>query len=156
LLAPARAAVSSALLGMVSGLWPIEWIILTAVFFYNLTVEAGQSGVVQSSLASLTRDHRLQALLIAFCFSGLLEGVSGEGAPVAVASSMLMSFGFSPVSAAVVCLVGNTPPVPLGPVGVPTDMPFHPIAEYLHSELTRSLGRLCLAVRTLISTSLTR
>src|ERR1700756_3945660 len=86
---PPRAALSAAALGMVSGLWPIGWIILTAVFFYNLTVEAGQSEVVQGSLSSLTSDRRLQAILIAFCFSGLLECVSGEGAPVAVAASML-------------------------------------------------------------------
>src|SRR5690242_15734678 len=66
---PAGAAVSAALLGMVSGLWPIGWIILTAVFFYNLSVEAGQSKVIQSSLSSVTDDRRLQALLIGFCFS---------------------------------------------------------------------------------------
>lgn len=119
---PARSAVSAALLGMANGLWPIGWIILTAVFFYNLTVEARQSEVIQSSLSSLTSDRRLQALLIAFCFSAFLEGVSGEGAPVAVAASMLIGLGFTPVSAAVVCLVANTPPVPFGPVGVPTSM----------------------------------
>ena len=117
---PARAALSAAVLGMVSGLWPIGWIILTAVFFDNLTVEAGQSEVVQGSLSSLTSDRRLQAILIAFCFSGLLEGVSGEGAPVAVAASMLIGLGFTPVLAAVACLVANTPPVAFGPVGVPT------------------------------------
>jgi len=119
---PARAAVSATMLGMVSGLWPIGWIILTAVFFYNLTVEAGQSEVIQSSLSSLTNDRRIQALLIALCFSGFLEGVSGEGAPVAVAASMQIGLGFPRVLAAVVCLVANTPPVPFGPVGVPTSM----------------------------------
>lgn len=119
---PASTALSATLLGMVSGLWPIGWIILAAVFFYNLTVEAGQSEIIQASLSSFTGDRRLQALLIAFCFSGLLEGVSGEGAPVAVAASMLIGLGFTPLSAAVVCLVGNTPPVPFGPVGVPTRM----------------------------------
>ena len=119
---PARAAVSAAILGLVSGLWPIGWIILTAVFFYNLAGEAGQSVIVQRSISSLTRDRRLQALLIAFCFSAFLEGVSGEGAPVAVAAAMLIGLGFTPLSAAVVCLVANTPPVPFGPVGVPTSM----------------------------------
>ena len=119
---PARAAVSATVLGVVSGLWPIGWIILTAVFFYNVTVEAGQSEVIQSSLSSLTDDRRIQALLIAFCFSAFLEGVSGEGAPVAVAASMLIGLGFPPALAAVACLVANTPPVPFGPVGVPTRM----------------------------------
>jgi L-lactate transport len=119
---PVLAAVSAAILGMASGLWPVGWIILTAVFFYNLTVEGGQSEIIQSSISSLSRDRRLQALLIAFCFSAFLEGVAGEGAPVAVAAAMLIGLGFTPLSAAVVCLVANTPPVPFGPVGVPTSM----------------------------------
>jgi L-lactate transport len=119
---PGPAALSAAVLGMASGLWPIGWIILTAVFFYNLTVEAGQSEVIQSSISSLSRDRRLQALLIAFCFSAFLEGVAGEGAPVAVAAAMLIGLGFTPLLAAVVCLLANTPPVPFGPVGVPTSM----------------------------------
>jgi L-lactate transport len=119
---PVRAAVSAAILGMASGLWPIGWIILTAVFFYNLTVEGGQSEIIQSSISSLSRDRRLQALLIAFCFSAFLEGVAGEGAPVAVAAATLIGLGFEPLLAAVVCLVANTPPVPFGPVGVPTSM----------------------------------
>src|SRR5271167_1255082 len=119
---PARAAVSAAILGMASGLWPIGWIILTAVFFYNLTVEGGQSEIIQGSISSLSKDRRLQALLIAFCFSAFLEGVAGEGAPVAVVAAMLIGLGFNPLSAAIVCLVANTPPVPFGPVGVPTSM----------------------------------
>ncbi len=107
---------------MASGFWPIGWIILTAVFFYNVTVEGGQSEIIQSSISSLSKDRRLQALLIAFCFSPFLEGVAGEGAPVAVAAAMLIGLGFTPLVAAVVCLVANTPPVPFGPVGVPTSM----------------------------------
>jgi L-lactate permease len=88
----------------------------------STTVEAGQSGIIQSSISSLSGDRRLQALLIAFCFSAFLEGVSREGASVAVAAAMLIGLGFKPLSAAVVCLVANTPPVPFGPVGVPTSM----------------------------------
>src|SRR5215469_304379 len=136
---PASAAVSAALLGMASGLWPIGWIILTAVFFYKLTVEGGQSEVIQHSLSSLTRDRRLQVLLIAFCFSAFLEGVAGEGAPVAVAASMLIGLGFTPVSAAVVCLVANTPPVPFGPVGVPTSMMIS-VTNINGSVMTRAIG----------------
>ena len=136
---PARAAISAALLGMASGLWPIGWIILMAVFFYNLTVEAGQSEVTQSSLSSLTNDRRLQALLIAFCFSAFLEGVSGEGAPVAVAASMMVGLGFTPVLAAVVCLVANTPPVPFGPVGVPTSMMIS-VTNINGSVMTKAIG----------------
>src|ERR1700687_4636314 len=92
---PARAAVSAAILGMVSGLWPIGWIILTAVLFYNLTVEGGQSEIIQSSISSLSRDRRLQALLIAFCFSAFLEGLAGGGASAAVEGGWLMRVGVS-------------------------------------------------------------
>jgi L-lactate transport len=136
---PVWAAVSAAILGMASGLWPIGWIILTAVFFYNLTVEAGQSGIVQNSISSLSKDRRLQALLIAFCFSAFLEGVSGEGAPVAVAAAMLIGLGFKPLSAAVVCLVANTPPVPFGPVGVPTSMMIS-VTNINAAVMTRTIG----------------
>jgi len=119
---PVGIAVSAASLGIVTGLLLIGWIILTAVFFYNLTVEAGQFDVLKTSISALSSDRRLQALLIAFCFSAFMEGVSGQGAPVAVCAAMLIGLGFPALPAAVICLVGNTPPVPFGPVGVPTNM----------------------------------
>lgn len=119
---PVSTAVSAAGLGMLTGIFPIGWIILTAVFFYNLTVEAGQFEIIKRSISSLSTDRRIQALLIAFCFSAFMEGVSGQGAPVAVAAAMLIGLGFAPLPAAIVCLVANTPPVPFGPVGVPTTM----------------------------------
>jgi L-lactate transport len=136
---PVTAALSAAALGMVNGLFPIGWIILTAVFFYNLTVEAGQFEVIKSSISSISADRRLQALLIAFCFSAFMEGVSGQGAPVAVAASMLIGMGFAPIAAAVICLVGNTPPVPFGPVGVPTQMMIS-VTKITGSVMTKAIG----------------
>ena len=119
---PVTAALSAAGLGMVTGLFPIGWIILTAVFLFNLTVESGQFEIIKSSISSLSPDRRIQALLIAFSFSAFMEGVAGQGAPVAVAAAMLIGLGFPALPAAVICLVANTPPVPFGPVGVPTIM----------------------------------
>ncbi|MCX7779442.1 MAG: L-lactate permease [Negativicutes bacterium] len=119
---PVSVAFSASALGMVTGLFPIGWIILTAVFLYNLTVESGQFEIIKSSISSLSTDRRLQALLVAFCFSAFMEGVSGQGAPVAVAAAMLIGLGFPALPAAVICLVANTPPVPFGPVGTPTIM----------------------------------
>ena len=101
-------------------LFPIGWIIITAVFFYNLTVEAGAFEVIKGSIATLSSDRRLQALLIAFSFSAFMEGAAGQGAPVAIAAAMLIGLGFPAVPAAVICLVANVPPVPFGPVGTPT------------------------------------
>ncbi|MGO8943439.1 MAG: L-lactate permease [Syntrophobacteraceae bacterium] len=95
---PVGIAVSAAALGMVTGLFPIGWIILTAVFFYNLTVEAGQFEVLKISISALSTDRRLQALLIAFCFSAFMEGVSEMGALVAVAAAMLIGLGFPPLA----------------------------------------------------------
>ena len=119
---PVAAALSAAALGMVTGLFPIGWIILTAVFLFNLTVESGQFEVIKQSISTLSPDRRIQALLIAFSFSAFMEGVAGQGAPVAVGAAMLIGLGFPPLPAAVICLVANTPPVPFGPVGVPTQM----------------------------------
>jgi lactate permease len=136
---PITAALSAAALGMLNGLFPIGWIILTAVFFYNLTVEAGQFEIIKSSISSISADRRLQALLIAFCFSAFMEGVSGQGAPVAVAASMLIGMGFPPLSAAIVCLIANTPPVPFGPVGVPTQMMIS-VTKINDSAMTKAIG----------------
>jgi lactate permease len=119
---PVSVALSAATLGMVSGLIQIGWIILAAVFLYNLVVDSGQLEIVKSSISSLSTDRRLQALLIAFCFSAFLESTSGMGAPVAVCAAMLIGLGFSPLPAALICLIGNTAPVPFGPLGVPTLM----------------------------------
>jgi L-lactate transport len=119
---PVSAAVSASVLGIVNGLFPTGWIILTALFLYNLTVESGQFELIKSSISSLTTDRRLQALLIAFGFSGFLEACSGQGAPVAVSAAMLIGLGFPALPAAVICMVANTPPVPFGPIGTPTIM----------------------------------
>ena len=91
------------------------------------------------SISSLSGDRRLQALLIAFCFSAFLEGVAGEGAPVAVAAAMLIGLGFTPLLAAVVCLVANTPPVPFGPVGGPTSMMIS-VTNINGAAITKTIG----------------
>jgi lactate permease len=119
---PIPVACSAAALGMVAGSLQIGWIILAAVFLYNLMVDSGELEIVKSSISALSTDRRLQALLIAFSFSAFLESTSGMGAPVAVCAAMLIGLGFSPLPAALVCLIGNTQPVPFGPLGVPTLM----------------------------------
>lgn len=136
---PVSVALSAAALGMVNGLFPIGWIILTAVFLYNLTVESGQFEIIKSSISSLSTDRRLQALLIAFSFSAFLEGTSGQGAPVAVAAAMLIGLGFPPLPAALICLVANTPPVPFGPVGMPTIM-MSQVTEISDKIITKAIG----------------
>jgi len=116
---PIGLAVAAATHGMAFGLWPISWVVLNAVFFYNLTVASGDFDVIRRSLARLTDDRRIQALLVAFCFGALVEGIAGFGAPVAISAAMLAGLGFEPVSAAVLALVANTAPVAFGSIGIP-------------------------------------
>jgi lactate permease len=105
--------------GMAFGLWPISWVVVSAVFFYNLTVASGDFDVIRRSLGRRTGDHRVQALLVAFGFGALVEGLAGFGAPVAISAAMLAGLGFEPVGAAALALVANTAPVAFGSIGIP-------------------------------------
>jgi lactate permease len=116
---PVPTAGATALLGAAYGLLPIGWIILNAVFLYNLTVETGQFEIVKSSVGRLSRDRRIQALLVAFSFGAFIEGASGFGTPVAICSALLMGLGFTPLYAAALSLIANTAPVAFGAIGTP-------------------------------------
>ena len=116
---PVSLALSSGLLGIINGLFPIAWIVVGAVFLYNLVVEAGQFEIVKSSIASISDDRRLQALLVAFSFGAFLEGAAGFGTPVAIAGAILIGLGFEPLYAAGICLIANTAPVAFGAIGGP-------------------------------------
>ncbi|MFC7392916.1 L-lactate permease [Scopulibacillus cellulosilyticus] len=116
---PISLAIESTVLGAANGLWPIGWIIVAAVFLYKLAVKAGQFELMRSSIASLTEDRRLQALLIAFSFGAFLEGAAGFGTPVAIAGALLAGIGFNPFYAAGLCLIANTAPVAFGAIGSP-------------------------------------
>ena len=116
---PAGLVASATTEGMAFGLWPISWIVLNAVFFHNLTIASGDFDVIRRSLTRLTEDRRIQALLVAFCFGALMEGIAGFGAPVAISAAILASLGFEPISAAVLALLANTAPVAFGSIGIP-------------------------------------
>ena len=116
---PLGIAVNSFLYGAAFGLFPIIWIVVTAVWVYNMTVESGEFEHLKQSLASLTDDRRLQAIFIAFAFGAFLEGTAGFGTPVAITAAMLVGLGFKPLYAAGVCLIANTAPVAFGAIGVP-------------------------------------
>jgi len=116
---PAPLAAASTLHGALYGLFPIGWIVVSAVFLYRITVETGQFATIRDSIASLTADRRLQALLIAFSFGAFLEGAAGFGTPVAISAAMLAGLGFEPLYAAGLCLIANTAPVAFGAIGTP-------------------------------------
>lgn len=116
---PAGMALASAGYGFLFGLWPIAWLIINALFLFQVTVRTGQFDVIRSSVASLTRDHRLQMLLVGFGFGAFLEGATGGGAPVAITTALLAGLGMHPLYAAGLCLITNTAPVAFGSMGIP-------------------------------------
>jgi lactate permease len=105
--------------GLVFGWFRIAWIVVAAVFVYDISVESGQFEIIKRSVGEISSDRRLQVLLIAFAFGALLEGAGGGGAPVAVTGMMMIGLGFPPFETAVLCLIGNSAPVAWGGMGNP-------------------------------------
>lgn len=116
---PMRLVLLSGFAGVLFGMFPIGWIIVTALFLYNITVETGQFELIKDSVARVSGDRRLQALLIAFSFGAFLEGAAGFGAPVAISAAMLVGLGFEPFRAAGISLLANTVPVAFAGFGIP-------------------------------------
>lgn len=109
----------SFLYGAAFGLLPIGWTVLNAMLLYNVTVVTGQFAVIRRSVAGLSADARVQAILVAFAFGAFLEGAAGAGTPVAICGAVLVGLGFNPIRASVLCLIANTSPVAYGGLGVP-------------------------------------
>ena len=116
---PFGRSLSAAAHGAVFGLFPVLWIVVNALWVFDMTVATGHFDVLRRSFGTLSIDTRTQAILVAFCFGGLLEALAGFGAPVAITSVMLVALGVAPLRAAVVALVANTAPVAFGAMGVP-------------------------------------
>src|SRR5881275_378265 len=116
---PAGMSLRATVLGVVTGFFPIGWIVLNVIFLYRLTVEKGAFETLQRTIGGVTGDRRLQLLLIAFSFGAFFEGASGFGTPVAVTGAMLIGLGFSPLAASGLSLIANTAPVAYGALGTP-------------------------------------
>ena len=116
---PVGQALDAGLEGAAFGLFPIMWIVVNAVWIYTMTVKTGDQAVLRRSLASVSSDQRIQAVIIAFSFGALLEALAGFGTPVAICSVMLIALGFNPLKAAAVALVADTVPVAFGAIGIP-------------------------------------
>jgi len=116
---PLPMVLSAAGAGVVFALFRIVWLIVAAVFLYDLTVATGQFDVMKRTIAGLSPDRRLQAVLVAFSFGAFIEGCAGFGAPVAISAAFLVGLGFHPFQSAIVCLIANTAPVAWGSVGIP-------------------------------------
>ena len=116
---PLPLAFATAGYGAAYGLLPIGWIVLNVIFLYQLTSDAGLFGTLRHSITGVTRDRRLQLLLVAFCFGAFFEGASGFGTPVAITGALLIGLGFTPLNASGLSLIANTAPVAYGALGTP-------------------------------------
>ncbi|HXN48640.1 MAG TPA: lactate permease LctP family transporter [Bryobacteraceae bacterium] len=149
---PVQVAAATAY-GAAFGIFPIGWIVFTALLLYRVTVESGKFEILKDSIGGLTSDRRLQALLIAFAFGAFLEGAAGFGAPVAVAAAMLVGLGFSPFYAAAVCLLANTAPVAFGSIGIPV-VTLAGVTGLPLAKLSAGVGRICAPVSLIVPTYL--
>jgi len=116
---PAKTAGMSLIFGAMYGLFPIGWIVIAAMFLYTITVVSGLFEILKDSVASLSNDRRIQAILIAFSFGAFVEGAAGFGTPVAISGALMVGLGFRPLEAAILCLIANTAPVAYGALGTP-------------------------------------
>jgi lactate permease len=137
---PASMAGQAAVLGGLTGLLPIGWIVLNIIFLQQLAEQNGSFKVLQDSLSGITEDRRLQLLLIAFCFGAFFEGAAGFGTPVAVTAGILIGLGFSPLAASGLSLIANTAPVAFGALGTPV-ITLAKVHGYDLMEVTAMIGR---------------
>jgi lactate permease len=138
---PLPLATMSFAYGVAFGLLKIAWIVLAAVYLYDISVETGQFEIMKESIAGITPDRRLQVLLVAFCFGAFIEGAAGFGAPVAIAGAFMIGLGFRPFHAAALNLIANTAPVAWGAIGTPV----HTLAAVTglpESDLNAMIGRI--------------
>jgi len=138
---PPALAATSFVYGVAFGLLKIAWIVLAAVYLYDISVVTGQFEIMKESIAGITADRRLQVLLVAFCFGAFIEGAAGFGAPVAIAGAFMIGLGFRPFHAAALNLIANTAPVAWGAIGTPV----HTLAAVTalpESDLSAMIGRI--------------
>ncbi len=138
---PWSLSLMSFLYGVAFGLIKIAWIVVAAVYLYDISVATGQFEILKNSIATVTPDRRLQALIVAFCFGAFIEGAAGFGAPVAISAAIMIGLGFQPFYAAALNLIANTAPVAWGAIGTPV----HTLAAVTglpESDLSAMIGRI--------------
>jgi lactate permease len=116
---PIGESIGSVIQGAIQGIWPIGYIIVMAVWLYKISVKSGKFDVLRGSIAGISQDQRIQLLLIGFCFNAFLEGAAGFGVPIAICAVLLVSLGFKPLHAAMLCLIANGASGAFGAIGIP-------------------------------------
>lgn len=146
---PVRLAVAATVYGAAFGLFPIGWIVFAAILLFEISAEAGCLQAIERSLGTISADHRVQVLLVAFAFGAFIEGTSGFGTPVAVAAALLTAVGLPPFQAAALCLVANTAPVAFGALATPV-VTLAGVTGLPLAALSATIGRLCPIIALLI------
>jgi lactate permease len=138
---PVSLAAGSFLFGVSTGLLNIVWIVVAAVYLYDIAVSTGDFEIMKSSVAGITADRRLQLLLVAFCFGAFIEGCAGFGSPVAIAGAFMIGLGFKPFHAAALNLIANTAPVAWGAIGTPVHM-LATVTAMPEADMNAMIGRI--------------
>ena len=138
---PVSLAAGSFLYGVSTGLLNIVWIVVAAVYLYDIAVSTGDFEIMKSSVAGITADRRLQLLLVAFCFGAFIEGCAGFGSPVAIAGAFMIGLGFKPFHAAALNLIANTAPVAWGAIGTPVHM-LATVTAMPEADMNAMIGRI--------------
>ena len=138
---PVSLAAGSFLYGVSTGLLNIVWIVVAAVYLYDISVSTGDFEIMKSSVAGITADRRLQLLLVAFCFGAFIEGCAGFGSPVAIAGAFMIGLGFKPFHAAALNLIANTAPVAWGAIGTPVHM-LATVTQMPEADMNAMIGRI--------------
>lgn len=135
--------------GFLKGMWPIAWIIIAAIFLYKMSEKSGYFAILKHSVMSITPDHRIQVIMIAFCFGSFLEGAIGFGGPVAITAALLVGLGLRPLYAAGLCMIANTAPVVWGAVGIPIIAMAQSVANISNTDqylISAMLGRMIVPI----------
>ena len=151
---PPTLALAAAGYGAIFGLFAIGWMVFAAILLFDVVVASGRFATIRQSLAAVSPDARIQALLVAFAFGAFIEGASGAGTPVAVSASLLVGLGFSPLLAGGICLLANTAPVAYGALGLPI-VTLAAVTELPEMSLSAAVGRICPIVGLIIPAYLT-
>jgi lactate permease len=139
---PFGVALNSGLFGVAFAVMTIGWILINAMWIYNMTVATGHFALLRESFGRVSDDLRIQAIIVAFCFGALIEALAGSGVPIAICSAMLVAIGFDPIKAAVMALVADTAPVAFGALAVPITT-LHFVTDQPYSTLGAMVGRQC-------------
>jgi len=138
---PVSLAAESFLYGVATGLMNIVWIVVAAVYLYDISVNTGDFEIMKASVGGISSDRRLQLLLVAFCFGAFIEGCAGFGSPVAIAGAFMIGLGFKPFHAAALNLIANTAPVAWGAIGTPVHM-LAVVSALPEADMNAMIGRI--------------